>query len=338
MQKTIQNWFVCLLACWLIGLGARVQGQANPYTTNLVLDLDANVGVWKDAGKTSAATTAGDLVWVWADQSGAGNDVVQATAGTRPLFEPSIINSLPVIRFTGSPVTYLSNTSNSLSSQTQTVFLVYQSQTRNVQDNLLTEGTGNLFNFYQNNGAFYALYDGGTHTTGNGTLSALRGFQLLTIINNGTTSTIHQNGTYNSTTLSGSLASNTLTGLTVGATNTGTQPLNGDIARVLIYNATLSGTNITAVENYLLTKYAIPTTYSTGIPLVVTEGDSLTNGTNTSNNAQEWPELAYQGVKGQANYNYFNPSVGGSQYTDLTNRATYVDSLYRLIARDRQKH
>ena len=103
---------------------------------------------------------------------------------------------------------------------------------------------------------------------------------------------------------------------------------NGDIAEVLVYNAALSGTNLTSVENYLLTKYALPAAPSPSTPLVVVEGDSISQGVNTTLNSQEYPEVAYQGAHGAAPYNYRNIAVSGSQISDLTNRASQVDALY----------
>ena len=154
-----------------------------------------------------------------------------------------------------------------------------------------------------------------------------REFQLLIVVSSASSLVFRQNGA-SSTSLSPS-ASATLTGLTLfhlpGYT---AYDLTGDVAEVLIYSAALSGTNLTGMENYLLAKYAIPAPLPTSTPLVVVEGDSLSQGVNTTSNAQEYPEIAYQGASGASPYNYRNFAVSGSQISDLTNRAALVDALY----------
>jgi len=65
---------------------------ANPYTTNLELQLDA---------RDITGLTDGDSVTTWTDSSAAGNDVTQATSGRRPVYKTNIIGSNPVVRFSG---------------------------------------------------------------------------------------------------------------------------------------------------------------------------------------------------------------------------------------------
>lgn len=52
-------------------------------------------------GKVSYAAADGDAVWKWQDQSGLGIDMVQATHAAKPIYKTSIVNSLPVVRFDG---------------------------------------------------------------------------------------------------------------------------------------------------------------------------------------------------------------------------------------------
>ena len=58
--------------------------------SGLKLWLDAGQGITKDGG---------DLVSAWADQSGEGNDVAQATGTNQPLWVSSGLNSLPTVQF-----------------------------------------------------------------------------------------------------------------------------------------------------------------------------------------------------------------------------------------------
>lgn len=65
---------------------------ANPYTTNLVLQLDA---------RSITGLSDGDAVGSWPDDSADGNDASQSTVGRKPLYKTNIIGSNPVVRFQG---------------------------------------------------------------------------------------------------------------------------------------------------------------------------------------------------------------------------------------------
>ena len=296
--------------------------MAPPYTTGLVLSLDAALGVYKDAAKTLACTAAGDALYTWADQSGSGNDMVQATSANRPAYQPGVCNGLPVVRHAGGGQ-YLANASFAANSQSETIFIVYKPTARCVQQYLTAQGSF----FTSQDGGLPAYFDTGTHYAAQGSLGISRDFQLLTCISSASAVTFRQNG-WNSVSLTAA-ASASLTGLTLfhlpGYT---AYDLTGDVAEVLVYSAPLSGANLTGVENYLLTKYAIPAPASTSIPLTIMEGDSLTQGYNSPSNALEFPEIAYQGASNASPYNYRNYAVSGSKVSDLTNRASQIDSLY----------
>lgn len=64
---------------------------ANPYTTNLELQLDA---------RDISGLSDGDPITTWTDSSAAGNDVTQATASYRPVYKTNIIGSNPAVTFT----------------------------------------------------------------------------------------------------------------------------------------------------------------------------------------------------------------------------------------------
>lgn len=70
----------------------------------LAIWLDASTGCFQDAGK-GVACTNGSTVYTWADLSGNGRDVIQATAANRPLWQSSGTgyhpNNMPVLVFDG---------------------------------------------------------------------------------------------------------------------------------------------------------------------------------------------------------------------------------------------
>jgi hypothetical protein len=68
------------------------------YGDDLILWLDAEVGVYKDAGTTLAAD--GETVQQWNDQSGNGYHMSQGTAGDRPTFRAtSALTNQPAVQF-----------------------------------------------------------------------------------------------------------------------------------------------------------------------------------------------------------------------------------------------
>jgi lysophospholipase L1-like esterase len=69
--------------------------------TGLTLDLDASTGVYTNSGLTTLATTTGNSVGGIADQSGLGNNFVQASTSSVPTYNPTGINGTPSIHFNG---------------------------------------------------------------------------------------------------------------------------------------------------------------------------------------------------------------------------------------------
>ncbi len=67
-----------------------------------VLWVKADVGTWQDVAGTVAADDDGEVVGLWEDQSGNGNDFTAVSDGTqRPTLQTNEINGFPVIRADG---------------------------------------------------------------------------------------------------------------------------------------------------------------------------------------------------------------------------------------------
>lgn len=90
--------------------GLEILGLPHCYTssssgsvsaTNLVGWWESDYGLFTDAG-TTAATADGALIYQWNDKSGNGFNATQSVQANRPALKLSILNGLPVIRFTGS--------------------------------------------------------------------------------------------------------------------------------------------------------------------------------------------------------------------------------------------
>lgn len=82
-----------------LGVGPASQGSiqtpAQIFGANLFLWHKADAGVFVDAGVTPA--TNGQTVQQWNDQSGNGNNLLQATAGNRPTFLSAGLGGFPTI-------------------------------------------------------------------------------------------------------------------------------------------------------------------------------------------------------------------------------------------------
>lgn len=57
-----------------------------------------NLATYQDATDGASVTESGGLASAWADRSGKGNHLVQATAARRPLLTPNAINGLPALQ------------------------------------------------------------------------------------------------------------------------------------------------------------------------------------------------------------------------------------------------
>lgn len=78
-----------------------------PQLANLVSWYKADTGVFQDTGGTTPATTTGQNVALWQDQSGQGNHVLQATTANKPTYATGALNGLPSINFVSSGSQYL---------------------------------------------------------------------------------------------------------------------------------------------------------------------------------------------------------------------------------------
>lgn len=230
-----------------------VKGSPKPFTpasiSNLAIWVKVDSGVLNNAG---ANASNGEAVKTWTNLATGGN-FTQGTAGSRPLFVTNVQNGLPAVRFDGTD-DYLSNTTFAGSSA-MTIFVVTKATTstfvskRFFSTNSATASVLASGSFqYVNNQAAGVVDLGGIDTN-----------PSIISLNYASTSSV--TGAVNGTAVAAfdpndSFAS--ATGFTLAATdNTGALPVDCDIHEVIVYNASLSTSDMTNVTNYLSTKYAI---------------------------------------------------------------------------------
>jgi hypothetical protein len=99
---------VCYLGLSL-GMWRWRPGQKTPANPSQIFGSNlwyrADAGVYHDAGTTLAID--GQTVQQWNDQSGNGNNLSQASAGSRPQFLVAGYNSKPTVQFSGTDAEHL---------------------------------------------------------------------------------------------------------------------------------------------------------------------------------------------------------------------------------------
>lgn len=221
--------------------GLKVWLAADHWQSNLFTDSSLATPVAKD----------NDPIGGWKDLSSVGNNPVQATAGNRPLFSlGGGVNGLPGVLFNGTS-NYLQHSYGSSLSQPSTAFFVCFFTHNNegfVIDGL--SGARNAFGIEisSNDINMYAGTALGYVDTG-----PVSG-QWTTVFN-GASSILRKNG---SQVASGNAGTQAASGLTVGADFAPGDYFQGYIHEILIYNANITGSNLTNIEGYLANKWGVP--------------------------------------------------------------------------------
>lgn len=240
----------------VVGVKIMLQDAAPP-STGLKFWVKADAGVTKDSN---------NYVSAWADQSGNGYDVSQATSSNQPLYVASVLNGKPVIRFAGDRTANsdaLDRSSISMSGATGMSILVVGKITT-------TEFFGTFVAYGNDNDVFHLdEYSSTTRWSGINNIpspnSMGSSFKILetAFVDSADSVTLYEGGTSVATgTCTNSLLSSGF--LTIGGAkyyfgvyNWANTALNGDIAEILIYDHALSSADRTTAVNYLKNKYAL---------------------------------------------------------------------------------
>ena len=209
-------------------------------------------------------TKTGSAVSTWADQSGAGRDVSQATFDRQPTISANQLNGQPLVVFDGANDLL---TSASLTLGAYTVLMVATGQT----------ATSGFFWFHGTSGTGHGTLYGSSNSTiytdRAGTVSGWLGAvdwgkwspptaKLLTVNYDGThvghTLRINGQNQSMSTNFGGDPGTAPQSDLfTIGALDNASFPAATKVAEVIIYNSSLSAADLTQVEEYLRHRYAL---------------------------------------------------------------------------------
>ncbi len=210
----------------------------------------ANLICWYDAAL--GITLNGPDVSGWADQSGNGNDLAQATPANQPLF---VAGSPPFVRFNGSTDFIETMAFASPLVQPNTIIIVY-SLPSIIQNGLFYAGIAvPNRNQIQPSGGGTGYFAGGFTSTAEtpGPINTLR--LNMTVFNVAASKSFYEGGT---NTMTGSVGSQTLTGFNFGALpGGGSNFANIDVREALVYDSEVTDTEKNLIGNYEANKFGL---------------------------------------------------------------------------------
>lgn len=261
----------------VIGSGS-VPGPGD--VTNLQLWLSDGSDFYQDSGMTTPVASDADPVGYQSDLSGAGNPVIQATAGSRPLWQEAEINGLDTVQYDGSDDALANAAPSNLTNVNQMTWFIVAKQTA------LTNGktwcsvwnaanTQSCWAIRQTNTTTDELHvfiatiltdPGNTwiETTDLNLVSTTK--FLISMTYDGTEGTaadrvkVYKAGSPVSTGMNGTIPAsmtNSSAPLNIGCLAPTVRHWNGDIGEIVVYNTLLSTANHNLIGNYLGDKWGI---------------------------------------------------------------------------------
>lgn len=220
----------------------------------------ANLAAWYRADALALANNA--AVSSWPDGSGTANTLSQATGGNQPLFKTNIVNGKPVVRFDGiDDWLEYSGAPGGFGAQTgQTIFLVaqYAVDTANLTAVTTNPGLNALHVFNGGGNPRFEGIMGAAVATVTGAIKVTSTWHYTVLRFDDTSNAIecYTNGVFQTNNNeAGAFATNTIT---VGRRSGGAGLyFNGDIAEVGIYSRQITAGELTNLNSYLASKYAL---------------------------------------------------------------------------------
>jgi len=242
------------------------QNKSYPTTD---LPVKGGLVMWMDAADdTTFSYSSGTSVSQWRDKSGLNNHANQSVVGNQPS-RSTFNNSRKSVNFVSSGVDYLlvSANSNLALPGDASIFIVYKPATQTTAyavliDNYHGQGGAKGFviqrvatnsQFYYGNGNGSGFVD----TSASPWTYTDNVIQLLSLNKASSTGTPYISGTaQTSRTVHANTVQDT-TGLAIGTWGLGGREYNGDMCEILIFNRSLSSTEMKQVHTYLGQKWGI---------------------------------------------------------------------------------
>ena len=228
----------------------------------------SNRATWLDMSDTSAAnmTASSGLVSKVLNKFGNGNNVQQNTSSAQPKNNVATQNGLPVLRFAhdGAANDFMVFDSNDVFDEPFTIFLVAQSNTTAAVQGLIGRQVGSSLGSYvtrreSDGGVFNSfLFGTGGSSQAANTSNNNANIHNIYFQNGGALNYAINNGAFNTGAVRSGYDNTTTNLAAIGASNgSGSNPMDGWIGEVIVYNAILTTSEITQINQYLSRKWGI---------------------------------------------------------------------------------
>jgi hypothetical protein len=317
-----------------------LNGRYNVNNTVNVAGVCQQPALWLKAD--AGVTTSGTSVTQWADQSGNGNNVTQATTAYQPQLQTNVFNGQPALFFNAG-ATFLNNTTQNVvtAGAPRTVFAVVKSLcSSDGITPIAFRRTASVHCLQTYPGINYIYTDGSSSniTTTATLFDTVKTKQTLATYISGGTGTglqYRQNGVSQPTSGTVTLETGT-TGFTIGRREDNAYANYGQtegwIAEIIVYNSQLNATDIAAVENYLAIKYGTnnpPSVFaiSSTKPVTVTStlSGTLAANINDDNVCTAWASTS--AATQSASINLQVPTSVSSVYLNVGSSITFTNAV-----------
>jgi hypothetical protein len=305
----------------------NITGPAAP--TSPVL---TGLKVWLKADSGVTTNLSGGIT-TWTDQSGNGNDAVQATDAFAPLFVPNAVNGKPVLHFNGlapsTPYLEVSDAGTAFLTNDFSTFALarfvgsYPAVRQNVWSKCSDAGSAGPVDWWFNtpNGEPFGYRGDGVNFAGvgGGTVGPTLGlYSVLGMQVTGADGVMSHYLGISSNGASVALTNTANAGLPlrIGRRADGGTQINGDISEILIYDQALSGADRTNVTTYLFGKYNLIQPFNVTPPPTVTI-TSPTNGASMP--APSTVTFAATASSANGSITRVTLSANGAVFATLTN-------------------
>jgi hypothetical protein len=278
-QTTIEDY---LGAKW----GISVSHPAAPPTplpvSGSVFWVDASyaAGLFTDSACTTYAVENGDKIGCWKDLSSTPHNTTQATVNNQPVLTLNNLNSKNVITFDGSNDS-LATAASAVTQTTDalTLFAVASDVTSaggtHPQIVSYSDSTGTTgYSLFYKSDSLYKISTQqkrtgawGSDYVSYGSAPVTDTYYIVSAIVSGTSQQLYVNGVgVSATGGGGNISYGTNPKLELGSKAGGQNPLNGNIAEVIVYNSAFIENNQRTIEDYLSAKWGVSVTRTAPTP------------------------------------------------------------------------
>jgi hypothetical protein len=297
--------------------------QNKSYPTDL--PVKNGLALWLDAADdTTFSYSSGTTVSQWRDKSGLNNHSSQATVGNQPS-RSTFQNSRKTVNFDGTN-DFLDGTSALTLANGYTAFTIVKSSATGERDIITSTPAAQSTDIYLYQQASSGKFGNWSNVYTSNPISLNVWYLFSTNVSSVGSETLYLNG---SSQASNSRSLTNTRGYRVGAYYTGSSSgeyWSGEIAEILIFNRSLSSTEMKQVHTYLGQKWGISNTDRSIVDLAGNDDNGLLGNGSTSN----MPLYDYynKGLKfNSTNANYIKVGVNSSLQVNTVTIAAFFKTI-----------